>query len=406
MSTQKKIITLNDVQEASKVLKNLIKRTELDYSVSTSNLTGTEVYLKFENTQLTGSFKIRGASYKIFSLTEEEKKRGVVASSAGNHAQGVALAASRQKVNSKIVMPTKAPLVKVTATKNYGAEIVLHGNFYDEAYEKAKEIEASEARVFVHPYDDPYIVAGQGTIGLEILEDLPDVDSVIVPIGGGGVISGIATVIKALKPNCKIIGVQAEGARAMKDSFDQKKISEYSEFSSTIADGIAVKGVTPYIFDNYVTKLVDEVVTVTEDEIAESIVFLMERAKAVVEGSGAVTLAAARKIGSDKLGKKSCVVLTGGNIDMNIVAKVIERGLKKNGRLTQVAVAVDDSPGMLSKLTKVIADHKANIIQVIHDRNSTGLFLGETSIEFVLETSGWEHTEEIRKSLSAIGRLQ
>lgn len=404
MSTPK-VITLNDVQEASKVLKGLIKKTDLDYSVSASELIGTEIYLKFENTQFTGSFKIRGASYKIYNLTEEEKRRGVVASSAGNHAQGVALAASRQKVNSKIVMPTKAPLVKVTATKKYGAEVVLHGNFYDEAYEKAKEIEKSEGRVFVHPYDDPYIVAGQGTVGLEILEALPDVDSVIVPIGGGGIISGIATAIKALKPSCKIYGVQAESVKSMKQSYDQKTIAKFPEISSTIADGIAVKAVAPYIFDNYIVKLVDDIVTVNEDEIAESIVFLMERAKAVVEGSGAVTLAAAKKL-SGRLGKKCCVLLTGGNIDMNIIAKVIERGLKKNGRLTEVAVAVDDSPGMLSVLTKIIADHKANIIQVVHDRNSQGLFLGETSIEFVLETSGWEHTEQIRKSLSKIGRLQ
>lgn len=400
----KAIVTLAEIEKASEILKGLIKRTELDYSISSSKLTGTEVYLKFENTQLTGSFKIRGASNKIFHLSAEEKKRGVVASSAGNHAQGVALAAARQNVNAKIVMPVKAPLVKVTATKNYGAEVVLHGNYYDEAYEKAKEIEKSEGRIFVHPYDDPDIIAGQGTIGLEILKDLPDVESVLVPIGGGGVISGIATVIKTLKPNCKVIGVQADGAKSMAMSFADKKIVKLPESVSTIADGIAVKGVSPYIFDNYIMKLVDEIVTVSEDEIAESIVFLMERAKSVVEGSGAVTLAAAKKLKS-QLGKKSCVVLTGGNIDMNIIAKVIERGLKKNGRLTHLGIAVPDTPGMLSRLTKTIADHKCNIIQVIHDRTADGLLLGETYIEFILEASGWNQVEEVKKSLAEIGRV-
>jgi threonine dehydratase len=404
MSNQK-IVQLADVEKANEVIQGLIKKTELDYSISSSNLIGTKVYLKFENTQLTGSFKIRGASNKIFHLTPEEKKRGVVASSAGNHAQGVALAAARQNVNAKIVMPIKAPLVKVTATKNYGAEVVLFGNFYDEAFEKAKEIEKSEGRVFVHPYDDPYIIAGQGTLGLEILRDLPDVDSILVPIGGGGLISGIATVVKALKPNCKIIGVQAEGAKSIAKSFKEKQISKIPESISTIADGIAVKTISPYIFDNYILKLVDDVITVTEDEIAESIVFLMERAKTVVEGSGAVTLAAAKKLGKS-LGKTTCAILSGGNIDMNIIAKVIERGLMKNGRLSHVKVAVGDIPGVLSQLTKVLADNKANIIQVIHDRNTDGLLLGETSIEFIMETSGWEQTEEIKKALSKIGRVE
>ncbi len=403
--SDKKVVTLQDIEKAQEVLNGLIKKTELDYSISSSKLIGSEIYLKFENTQLTGSFKIRGASNKIYNLTQEEKARGVVASSAGNHAQGVALAASRQKVNSKIVMPTKAPIVKVTATKNYGAEVVLHGDYYDEAFEKAKEIEKFEGRVFVHPYDDPYVIAGQGTIGLEILRDLPDVDTVITPIGGGGLISGIATAIKAFKPNCKVIGVQAESVQTMAQSFKNKKVVPCKDSVATIADGIAVKAVTPYIYENYVSKLVDDIVTVTEDELAESIVFLMERAKAVVEGSGAVSLAGAKKL-KGQLGKKTCVILSGGNIDLNIINKVIERGLKKNGRLTHVAVAVDDVPGVLSKLTKAIADHKANIIQVIHDRTTDGLFMGETSIEFILETSGWDHIEEIKKSLSHFGRVQ
>lgn len=401
---QKKIISLQDVEKAQEVVTGLIKKTELDYSISSSKLIGTEIYLKFENTQLTGSFKIRGASNKIFHLSAEEKKRGVVASSAGNHAQGVALAASRQNVNAKIVMPAKAPIVKVTATKNYGAEVVLHGDYYDDAFEKAKEIEKAEGRVFVHPYDDPYVIAGQGTIGLEILRDLPDVDTVIVPIGGGGIISGIATVIKALKPQCKVIGVQAEGVQTMAQSFKNKKVVPCQGSVSTIADGIAVKAVSQYIYESYISKLVDDVVTVTEDEIASSIVFLMERAKSIVEGSGAVGLAAAKKY-KEKLGKKVCVVLTGGNIDMNIVAKVIERGLMQNGRLTHIKVAVSDVPGVLSNLTKILADHRCNIIDVVHDRNTGELLLGETSIEFILETSGWQQIEDVKKSLAKFGRV-
>lgn len=404
MSDDRKVITLKDVEKANEVIKDLIKKTEMDYSISSSKLIGTEVYLKFENTQLTGSFKIRGASNKIFHLTPEEKKRGVVASSAGNHAQGVALAAARQNVNAKIVMPIKAPLVKVTATKNYGAEVLLHGNIYDEAFERAKEIEKEENRIFVHPYDDPYVIAGQGTIGLEILKDLPDVDTIIVPVGGGGIISGIATAVKALKPQCKIIGVQAEGAKSLAVSFAEKKVTKLPQQVSTIADGIAVKTVSPYVFDNYISKLVDDIVTVTEDEIAASIVFLMERAKSVSEGSGAVGLAAAKKY-PGKLGKKVCIVLTGGNIDMNIVAKVIERGLMQNGRLTHIKVAVSDVPGVLSNLTKVLADNRCNIIEVIHDRNTGELHLGETSIEFILETSGWTQIEEVKKTLSKIGRV-
>jgi threonine dehydratase len=397
-------ISLKDVQQADEVIKNLIKRTELDYSQSCSKLVGSEVYLKFENTQLTGSFKIRGATNKIYHLTDEEKKRGVVASSAGNHAQGVALAATRQNVKAKIVMPIKAPLVKVMATREYGAEVVLAGEIYDEAYEKARIIEKEEKRVFVHPYDDPYVIAGQGTIALEILKAVPDLDSILVPIGGGGLISGIATVVKALRPQCKVYGVQAEGAKSMAQSFKEKHVSHMSKFTSTIADGIAVKSVSEKMFNDYILKLVDDVVTVSEDEIAEIIVFLMERAKTVVEGSGAVSLAASKKL-QGKLGKKCCAVLSGGNIDSNIISKVIERGLKKKGRLTHIRIAVEDAPGMLSKLTKVIADQRANIIQVIHDRTTDGLFLGETNIEFILETSGWDQIEDLEKALSKIGRI-
>jgi threonine dehydratase len=316
----------------------------------------------------------------------------------------VALAATLSQVSAKIVMPMTAPLVKVTATRNYGAEVMLHGSIYDEAYEKAREIEKQEGRVFVHPYEDFHVIAGQGTIGLEVLQEISDLNSVIVPIGGGGLISGIATAIKAKNPKCKIIGVQAEGARSMAKSFEEKKISKAPSTVLTIADGIAIKNPSQFMLENYILKLVDEVVTVTEDEIAASIVFLMERAKTVVEGAAATSLAAAKKL-KGQLGAKSCAILCGGNIDLNIIAKVIERGLKKSGRLARIQVAVRDIPGMLSQLTQVIAEKRANIIDVNHDRTFDGLYLGETAIEFVLETSGWEHTQNIEKALAQYGRI-
>jgi threonine dehydratase len=398
------LVTLQDIQKAAEAIKPYIKKTELDLSASTSDIVGSQVYFKFENTQKTGSFKIRGATNKILNLTEEEKKRGVVASSAGNHAQGVALAATLNNVSSKIVMPMTAPLVKVTATKNYGADVVLHGSIYDEAYEKAREIEKTERRVFVHPYEDFHVIAGQGTLALEILKEVPDLNSIVVPIGGGGMIAGIATAIKALNPKCKVIGVQAEGARSMAKSFEEKKVSKSPSTVSTIADGIAIKNPSAFMLENYILKLVDEVVTVTEDEIATSIVFLMERAKTVVEGAAATSVAATQKL-KGKLGSKSCAVLCGGNIDLNIIAKVIERGMKKSGRLARIQVAVRDIPGMLSQLTQAIAEKRANIIDVNHDRTFDGLYLGETAIEFVLETSGWEHTQSIEKSLAQFGRI-
>jgi len=398
------IITLKDVEKAAEAIQPFIKRTEMDHSRNTSDLVGSELYLKFENTQRTGSFKIRGATNKILNLTADEKKRGVVASSAGNHAQGVALAATLNKVSSKIVMPVTAPIVKVMATKSYGAEVILHGNIYDEAYERAREIEKTEGRVFVHPYEDFHVIAGQGTLGLEIIKDVPNLNSIIVPIGGGGLISGIATVIKAINPKCRVIGVQAEGAGSMAKSYEEKKISKLPSTVSTIADGIAIKNPSAFMLENYILKLVDEVVTVSEDEIASSIVFLMERAKTIVEGAAATSLAAAKKL-KGQLGAKSCAVLCGGNIDLNIIAKVIERGLKKNGRLARIQVAVRDIPGMLSQLTQVLADQKANIIDVNHDRTYDGLYLGETAIEFVLETTGWDHTQKIEAALKKFGRI-
>jgi threonine dehydratase len=395
-------VSLEDIRQAREVIQPLILPTGLEKSISLSKLLGTEAFLKYENQQFTGSFKIRGALNKIASLTPEEKKRGVVASSAGNHAQGVALSATRSNVKSTIVMPKNAPIVKVQATRDYGAEVVLHGDIYDEAYEKARELEKEHGYVFVHPYEDEKIIAGQGTIGLEILEKLPDLESIVVPIGGGGLISGISTVVKALNPKCKIYGVQSDQAPGMERLFHHEKPMDPAKRIATIADGIAIKKPSPKMYESFISQLVDEVVTVTDDEIAEAIVFLIERAKTICEGSGAAGVAALmnRKL---NLGTKTCVVLGGGNIDLNIIAKVIHKGLIRKGRLAELAVVVDDMPGNLNRLTKTIADLGGNVLEVHHDRISEGLLLRETKIEFTLETSSQEHVQQIRAALVKSG---
>lgn len=294
-----------------------------------------------------------------------------------------------------------APLIKVEATRDYGAEVVLHGEIYDEAYEKARELEKSFGYNFVHPYEDPLIIAGQGTIGLEIMEQIKTLDSVIVPIGGGGLISGVATAVKTLNPGCRVIGVQSEQASGMYQMFKKQNVLLPKKIS-TIADGIAIKKPSEFMFKNYISRLVDEIVTVDDDEIAEAIVMLLERTKLVTEGSGAVGVAA---LLNNKLniGKKCCVILSGGNIDLNIVSKVIEKGQIRKGRLVELSVVVDDTPGTLNRLTKAIADLRANVLEVHHDRISQGLFLRETRIDFVLETSNKEHVQQIRSALEKAG---
>lgn len=394
-------VTLEDIRKARETLRNISRTTELDLSVSASKLLGCDVYFKFENTQRTGSFKIRGAYNKIINLTADEKKRGVVASSAGNHAQGVALSASLAGVKATIVMPENAPLTKINATKGYGADVILHGEIYDDAYEHARFLEKEKGYVFVHPYEDPRIIAGQGTIGLELHESVPDLDSVVIPIGGGGLISGISTALKALNPKIKIIGVQSDQAPGMSQLFHHQT-PEAKKRMSTIADGIAIKHPSKMIYDSFIAKNVDEVVTVSDNELAEAIVFLLERAKTMTEGSGAAAMAAAmnRKLA---LGKKTCVILSGGNVDLNIIAKIIEKGQIKRGRLAELSVVVDDLPGNLNRMTKAIAEQKANILEVHHDRISQGLFLRETRIDFVLETSSPDHILKIKEALVAAG---
>ncbi|MBX3039238.1 MAG: threonine ammonia-lyase [Bdellovibrionaceae bacterium] len=394
-------VGLKDIQQARQRLQGVLHETQTDLSSSASQVVGSDVFFKYENTQLTGSFKIRGAFNKISSLTDSEKKRGVVASSAGNHAQGVALSAKLLGTKATIVMPVGASLNKVSATRSYGAEVVLHGAFYDEAYAKAREIEKETGAVFVHPYEDPFIVAGQGTVALEILEKVPDLDSIVVAIGGGGLISGIATAIKALRPQCRVIGVQTESAPSMAKLF-RGESDETQGGPQTIADGIAVKNPSQEIFESFIRESVDEIVTVNDDEIAAAIVFLLERTKNLVEGAGAVSLAAMMNR-SLKLGKKTCAVLSGGNIDLNVIAKVVTKGLIRQGRLAEFSVVANDQPGTLELLTRILAAQKANIMEIRHDRVGSHLSLREAKIDFVIETMGPEHSHAIMDSLKKSG---
>ncbi len=395
-------VTFEDILKAREKLKAIIKETEVEISHSATEKWGAPIYFKYENLQRTGSFKIRGAYNKISSLSDAEKKRGVVASSAGNHAQGVALSGKLAGVKTTIVMPETASLNKISATKGYGAEVILHGEIYDDAYAFARELEKSKGLTFVHPFEDPLVIAGQGTIGIEILEKIPDLDLIAIPIGGGGLISGVATAIKHLRPQCKIIGVQSAQAPGMSQMFHHQAVTSQAKRISTIADGIAIKNPSPAMYENFISKLVDEVVTVTDDEIAEAIVYLLERAKTVTEGSGAAAMAAMmnRKF---PLGGKNCILLCGGNIDLNIIAKVIERGQIQRGRLAQISVVVDDLPGNLNRLTQAIADEKANVLEVHHDRVGQGLYLRETRIDFNLETTSREHVEKIKEALRKAG---
>ncbi|HEX7674907.1 MAG TPA: threonine ammonia-lyase [Bdellovibrio sp.] len=395
-------VSLEDIKNARKLLDGVMCSTEMSHSISASKLLGSEVYFKFENTQRTGSFKFRGAYNKISNLTAEEKARGVVASSAGNHAQGVALSASLAGVKATIVMPENCSISKASATRSYGADVVLKGEIYDEAYEYAQSLEKNHGYTFVHPYQDPYVIAGQGTIGLEILEKVPDLDCVIVPIGGGGLISGISLAVKAINPKCRVIGVQSDRSPGMANLYNKQPAEAQKKRAATIADGIAIKNPSPVMYESFISKYVDQVVTVSDDEIAEAIVFLMERTKTVAEGSGAAALAAAMHHGLS-LGKKCCIIISGGNIDLNIISKIIDRGQILRGRLCELSVIVDDLPGNLSRLTQVIATEKANVLEVKHDRVSQGLALRETRIDFTLETSSIEHVERIKRALEAIG---
>lgn len=395
------MITLADVKKAQENLKGVARRTPLFVSSTFSKQTGYEVYLKCENKQKTGSFKLRGAYNKVASLTDEERARGVVASSAGNHAQGVAYAATAFGIKSTICMPVTAPLAKVQATKNYGATVIQHGEVYDDCYAKAVEVQKETGATFLHPFDDEYVMAGQGTIALEILEDLPEVDTIIVPIGGGGIISGIAVAAKAIKPEVKIIGVQAEVIASSKASLEKGEIVTVNG-SKSLADGISVKTPGTKTFE-VIKKYVDEIVTVTEDEIANAIFSLVERNKVVAEGAGATPLAALLSGKIKNAGEKVVAVVSGGNIDIATVAKIIDRQLVLNERRISIQFEIKNKIGQLGTLISDIADLGGNVSKVKHDRNWNPKGLDYSNIEIEIETESKEHANMIRTSLGAKG---
>ena len=393
------MLTLDNVYRASYALKNIIRTTDVIYAPKLRS--DAEVYLKTENLQITGSFKVRGSYYKMSRLSAEEKARGVIACSAGNHAQGVALAAQKNGIKAVICLPDGAPISKVEATKSYGAEVCLVEGVYDDAYKKALELRDEMGYSFIHPFDDEDVIAGQGTIALELAEQLPDLDAVIVPIGGGGLISGIAFTIKTLNPNVKVYGVQAAGAPSMLNSVRDHKIERLNSVS-TIADGIAVKEPGDNTFA-YCSKYVDEIVTVTDDEISAAILTLMEQHKLVTEGAGAVAVAAAMFDKVDIKGKKAVCILSGGNIDVTILSRVISRGLQMSGRTCQLMVELADKPGQLKNVSRIIADLGGNVISVHHERANEGSDVNGCYLRIVLETRNYDHINEIKQALLDFG---
>ena len=393
------MLSLDKIYQASFILKKVLHRTEL---VKASKLMpGCDLYLKPENLQVTGSFRVRGAYYKISQLSDAEKSAGVIACSAGNHAQGVALAARENHIQATICIPAGAPIQKVEATKSYGADVVLVKGVYDDAYAKAVEIQQETGKTFIHPYDDEDVIAGQGTIGLEILEEMADVDAVVVPIGGGGLISGVAFAVKALNPNVKVYGVQAAGAPSM-----ERAVHEHQQLTlesvSTFADGIAVKHPGDITFQ-MCQQYVDEIVTVSDDEIATAILALIEQQKMVAEGAGAVAVAACMFHKLPVEGKKVVCVVSGGNIDVTILSRVISRGLLMEGRLVDLTLALDDKPGELTHVSDIIASTGANIVLVRHSRGDINMDINSCFLTLQMETRNKAHADEVREALRAAG---
>ena len=389
-----------EIEAAQNKIQKIILRTPMIYSDTFSKLTGKEVFLKLENLQKTGSFKIRGAYYKLSQLTPSMKKRGVVAASAGNHAQGVALASSILGIHSTIVMPEGVPLAKQMATQAYGGEIVLFGQNTDEALRYAKKL-TGRGKFLIHPFDDEQVIAGQGTIGLEILEEVPGVGAIVVPIGGGGLISGIAAIVRKRKPDVKMIGVQSTHAPSAYYSLKRKKIVEVKA-KPTLADGIAIQRVGEITFP-MIQKGVDEIVTVEEDKIASAILLLMERKRIVAEGAGAAPLAALLSNRLKTRLKKVVLVISGGNIDFHLLDRIIEKGLAQTGRLVRMSILLRDVPGALSTLTDLVARHRANILHIIHERAAKEIPIGFSKVILVLETRGSGHIREIKKGVKAKG---
>lgn len=393
-------VTLEKIRGAAEVLKGVARRTDMIYAPKLS--TRSQVYLKTENLQVTGSFKVRGAFYKISTLSKEELERGVIACSAGNHAQGVALGAQQRGAKAIICMPDIAPIAKVEATKSYGAEVRLVPGTYDDASAYAAKVCAEKGMTFVHPFDDPDVIAGQGTVGLEILEQLPDVEAVMIPVGGGGLISGVAYAIKQLKPDCKVYGVEAAEAASMKRSVEANdKLTLAS--ANTFADGIAVKHPGDLTFD-MVNQYVDGIVTVSEDEIAAAILFLIEQRKLVCEGAGAVSVAAMIYDKVPELqGKKVCCLLSGGNIDVNILSRVIYRGLQASGRRAEIRLSLPDKPGQLAAVSEIVSKCGGNVIGVNYGPSAMDTALATCVLNLQLETRNFEQIGDIHAALEATG---
>lgn len=397
------MLSLNHIQDAYRVVRGEIYHSPCVKSQTLSQSTGCQVFLKLENLQMTGAFKERGALNKLVTLTPEERARGVITASAGNHAQGVAYHAKRLGGKAIVHMPAGTPLNKINATRKHGAEVVLIGRNYDEAYEEAIARQQQEGLNFIHPFDDELIMAGQGTIALEIIEDRIEPEAVIVPIGGGGLISGIAVAIKETYPQCKVFGVQARCAPAMKFSLDAGRIVP-AKSSPTLADGIAVKSVGHLTFP-IIQHYVDDVILVSEEEIAAAIMTLLEVEKSLVEGAGAATLAALAYHDLPIKGKRTVLILSGGNIDVNLLSKIIERGLIKDGRMVRLRVELQDTPGQLAIVSACVARHNANVLEVYHNRSFMNAAMGKTFLDITLETRGSDHVQEIVHALEREGYM-
>ena len=385
--------------KAKKNLSKVLLETHLIYSPIFSKESGNKVFIKPENLQKTGSFKIRGAYNKISNLTDAEKKRGVIASSAGNHAQGVAYGAKESGIKAVIVMPKSTPLIKVESTKQYGAEVILHGDVYDDAYKKAKELEEKEGYVFVHPFNDEDVLDGQGTIALEILEELPETDIILVPIGGGGLISGIACAAKILKPEIKIIGVEPEGAASAYEAIKENKVVELKE-ANTIADGTAVKKIGDLNFE-YIKKYVDEIITVSDYELMEAFLLLVEKHKIIAENSGILSVAATKKI--KEKNKKVVSVISGGNIDVLMISSMINKGLIRRDRIFNFSVNIPDKPGELAKVVDLIAELGANVVKLEHNQFKNLSRFKDVELQVTVETNGSEHIKNLVQAFEEKG---
>ena len=390
---------LEDFIKAKEKLSKVLLETHLIYSPIFSKESGNKVFIKPENLQKTGSFKIRGAYNKISNLTDAESKRGVIASSAGNHAQGVAYAAKESGIKAVIVMPKSTPLIKVESTKQYGAEVILHGDVYDDAYKKAKELEEKEAYVFIHPFNDEDVLDGQGTIALEILEELPETDIILVPIGGGGLISGIACAAKILKPEIKIIGVEPEGAASAYEAIKENKIVELKE-ANTIADGTAVKKIGDLNFE-YIKKYVDEIITVSDYELMEAFLLLVEKHKIIAENSGILSVAATKKL--KEKNKKVVSVISGGNIDVLMISSMINKGLIRRDRIFNFSVNIPDKPGELAKVVDLIAQQGANVVKLEHNQFKNLSRFKDIELQITVETNGSEHIQKLTQAFEEKG---